>query len=181
MSQVSPLEIIYSYYDPRERACEILIRHSHSVAEMAIEIADRHPEWKLDREFVYEAAMLHDIGIRSCYAPGIGCHGKDPYILHGVRGAEMLRSLDLERHARVCERHVGTGISYRKAIEMGWDLPERDMLPITLEEQIVCFADKFYSKSNDMQKKSLERIEQGLQKYGEDDVERFRSWCRLFL
>jgi uncharacterized protein len=65
------------------KAKEILLIHSRQVAEKAVSIVDAHPEWKLDRDFVYAAAMLHDIGIIRCDAPGIHCHGTEPYIRHG--------------------------------------------------------------------------------------------------
>ena len=84
----------------------ILIVHSRSVAQKALQIVSLHPELNLDRDFIEEAAMLHDIGIIKTDAPGIHCHGTEPYIRHGILGAEMLRSEGLPRHARVCERHT---------------------------------------------------------------------------
>ena len=55
--------------------------------------------------------MLHDIGIFKCDAAGIQCFGTEPYICHGRIGAELLRSEGFPRHARVCERHTGAGIT----------------------------------------------------------------------
>ena len=56
--------------------------HSRSVADKAIAIANAHPELIIDKQFVEEAAMLHDIGIFRTNAPGIQCFGTEPYICH---------------------------------------------------------------------------------------------------
>ena len=88
--------------------------------------------------------MLHDIGIGQCDAPGIHCHGTHLYIEHGYLGAELLRAEGLPRHALVCERHTGMGLSREMIEERGWPLPCRDMRPVTLEEKLVCYADKFF-------------------------------------
>ena len=170
-----------------EKACgenrtlhTILYTHSRSVADRALAVCDRHPELRLDRAFVEEAAMLHDIGIVDCDAPGIFCFGPEPYIRHGVMGAARLRALGLERHARVCERHTGAGLQRDEIQRQILPLPHRDFLPETLEEQLICYADKFYSKTRLDQAKTPERILKSLAKYGADGVERFRAWHELF-
>ena len=180
MKEINPLDIIEKYYDKSSKAYSLLVPHSISVANKAVEIAEKHPEWKPDVRFIYEAAMLHDLGVDACDAPGIGCHGDLDYIYHGYVGAERLRALGLPQHALVCERHVGTGISLEQIIERGWDLPHRDMIPLSLEEIIVCYADKFYSKTGDGLEKSPDKILKGLKHHGEDEVQRFLTWHRLF-
>ncbi len=55
------------------------------------------------------------------------------------------------------------------------------MLPVSLEEQLICFADKFYSKTKLEREKPIEKIRQGLAAYGQEDVKRFDAWCELFL
>ena len=42
-------------------------------------------------------------------------------------------------------------------------------------------ADKFYSKTKLDKEKSVDKVKQGLSKYGTETVERFDSWCKLFL
>ena len=96
--------IIDRYYPDDNELRHILMVHSQSVTARALRIVDAHPELRLDRRFVEEAAMLHDIGIFRCHAPSIACHGTEPYICHGRIGAELLRAEGCERHARVCER-----------------------------------------------------------------------------
>jgi uncharacterized protein len=148
---------------------------------MALQVADRHPELDLDRTFLEEAAMLHDIGIFLTDAPGIECHGSEPYICHGYLGAELLRKEGLPRHALVCERHTGAGLSLEQIIAQQLPVPHREMLPVTLEEQVICFADKFYSKSHLERTRTPEQAEKSLAKFGEEGVARFHTWCERFL
>ncbi|MBF1081463.1 MAG: HD domain-containing protein, partial [Prevotellaceae bacterium] len=138
--------IIDQYYPEDTALRHILMIHSRAVMERALNICDRHRELNIDRSFVVEAAMLHDIGIFRCYAPGILCHGSEPYICHGRIGAGLLRQAGFPRHARVCERHTGAGLTKEEIIQQNLPLPHEDFLPETLEEKLICYADKFYSK-----------------------------------
>ena len=104
------LSIIDKYYSGQEELKALLLHHSRQVANKALELCAAHPEWQADTQFVEEAAMLHDIGIIRCNAPSIHCHGAEPYICHGHIGAEMLRHEGFARHARVAERHTGSGL-----------------------------------------------------------------------
>lgn len=177
---MNPLELIHKYYVSNPELEEILVRHSTDVAGRAVRIADSHPGFDIDRDFLYEAAMLHDIGILYVDAPGICCHGSEPYILHGVLGAALLRREGLEAHARVAERHTGTGITREQIILRSLPLPVADYRPETLEEQIICYADKFYSKSRPDEEKTYEAALQALSKFGGQGVETFREWKRIF-
>ena len=172
--------IIDKYYPEASRLRDILICHSRQVANRALQICDAHPELGFDRKFVEEAAMLHDIGIFRCDAPGIACHGTEPYICHGRLGAELMRSEGYERHARVCERHTGAGLSRHDIVSQDLPLPHRDFLPETLEEKVICYADKFYSKSNPQKEKTHKQAEKSLAKFGEEGLARFKAWEKLF-
>ena len=172
--------IIDKYYNEDADLRRILVVHSQSVARRALLIADKHPELHLDRPFIEEAAMLHDIGIIRCDAPGILCHGTEPYIRHGLLGAEMLRAEGYERHARVCERHTGAGLPLDEIIAQGLPLPHRDLQPETLEEQVICYADKFYSKTRLDREKTIAEAARSLAKFGEAGVQRFMRWTEMF-
>ena len=124
--------------------------------------------------------MLHDIGIYLTDAPGIECHGAEPYILHGRLGAELMRREGYPRHARVCERHTGAGITIREIDAQHLPLPHQDFLPETLEEKVICYADKFYSKSHLDRVRTLEQTEKSIARYGEDGLKRFKEWEQLF-
>lgn len=178
---MNPLEIISRYYPVKSDAYRILVEHSRSVADKALAMAHMHPEMELDLAFIEEAAMLHDIGIFLCNAPEIDCHGEAEYICHGYLGAELMRKEGYPQHARVCERHTGTGLSLAMIEERKLPLPHQDMQPVTLEEQIICFADKFFSKTKLKKEKHPDKVRQGLSKYGNETVLRFDNWCKLFL
>ena len=172
--------IINKYYPEDNELRHILLVHSRAVADKALTIADRHPELSLDRQFIEEAAMLHDIGIVRCNAPGIQCFGTEPYICHGRIGAEMLRAEGFPRHARVCERHTGAGITRSQIIVQKLPLPQQDFLPETIEEKVICYADKFFSKSHLDEEKTIEQAIASLSKFGEEGVARFREWVKMF-
>ena len=172
--------IINKYYGEDGALRHILIVHSQSVAQKALQIVSLHPELNLDREFIEEAAMLHDIGIIKTDAPGIKCFGTEPYICHGILGAEMLRQEGLPRHARVCERHTGAGLSLNEIVSQNLPLPHQDFLPETLEEQVICYADKFFSKTHLDREKSIEKAEKSIAKFGEEGLARFKQWEKMF-
>lgn len=175
------LSIIDKYYPEQNELKHILLVHSRSVADKALQVADRHPELNLDRAFLEEASLLHDIGIFRTSAPDIYCFGDKPYICHGTIGSALMRAEGYPRHALVCERHTGAGISLEMIIKENLPLPHRDLIPVSLEEQVVCFADKFYSKTHLDKEKSVEKAVKSLEKYGDEGVKRFKHWCKLFL
>jgi len=179
---MNPVEIIKKYYHPESLAFRILIMHGMAVAEKALEIAARVKHVSPDREFIQEAAMLHDIGILMTNEPQIGCHGKKRYICHGYMGREILEREGFPKHALVCERHVGAGISAKDIEENKLPLPIRDMMPLSVEEQIICFADKFFSKDAEFlhKEKPLEKVRAGIAKFGDDKLKRFEDWLKLF-
>ncbi|WP_300668358.1 HD domain-containing protein [Desulfoluna sp.] len=170
------------HYGPGSEALEVLLTHSRCVAEKALTVADRVAHLEPDRLFIKEASMLHDIGMIHTWAPGIGCRGEYPYILHGVIGAEMLQKEGLRRHARVCERHTGAGLSVMEIVEADLPLPHRNLLPDTLEEKIICFADKFFSKNPTTltHEKSIAKVRSLMAQYGDTQLVRFEAMAALF-
>ena len=172
--------IIDKYCKDNNGLRDILVSHSRAVAEKALAIADAHPELGLDRQFILEAAMVHDIGIVMTDAPGIKCFGTEPYIRHGVCGAEIMRAEGYPRHARVCERHTGAGLSKAEIEAQDLPLPRVDLLPETLEEKVICYADKFFSKTRLDREKTIEQAERSVAKHGDEGLKRFKEMERLF-
>ncbi len=173
---------IIDHYYPESEVPElrhILLVHSKQVADKAVHIVDAHLEWHLDRDFVYAASMLHDIGIIRCDAPSIHCHGTQPYIKHGVIGETLVQEFAVpvpvpvsvpvdyaSRIGRVCARHTGTGLP--------------GLEPETLEEQIICYADKFFSKTKLDKEKTFEEACRSLMKFGAEGVKKFEAWHKQF-
>lgn len=175
------LAVINKYYPEDGELKHILLTHSRSVADKALWIADRHPELHLDRTFLEEAALLHDIGVFLTDAPGIHCHGSHPYICHGYLGSQLLQAEGFPEHALVCERHTGAGLSLGSILKQNLPVPHREMVPVSLEEQVICFADKFFSKTHLDQEKTVEKALKSIAKFGDEGVERFRFWLERFL
>ncbi len=179
---MDPVKIIKKYYDPDSRSYHFLIEHSRMVAKKALTIAERLRHLDPDLCFIQEAAILHDIGIFMTYEPGIGCYGDKTYICHGYLGREILEKEGFPGHSLVCERHVGVGLSRYEIEEKNLPLPKRDMLPVSIEEKIICFADKFFSKDKEflLKEKPLARVRAGIAEFGEDKLRLFDEWLKVF-
>ncbi len=151
------------------------------MARLALDINERRA-LGLDPQQVEDAAMLHDIGIFLTDAPSIHCHGDMPYILHGVAGADLLRVEGAdETLARVAESHTGSGLTPHEIAAARLPIPSgRDIMPRTMLEKLICYADKFYSKSGDMQRKSMERVEKEMSRFGQASLDRFLEMKKLF-
>lgn len=173
-------EIILKYYQEDSDLFKILYSHSQQVRDKALDVAKRHPELCLDTQFVNEAAMLHDIGIFLCNAPSIKCFGTHEYIEHGYLGAELIWNEGLPRHALVCERHTGIGLSLQVIVAQKLPLPQRDMQPLSMEEKVICYADKFYSKSKLDRELSIDHILSHLKKHDNAYPDIFLNWHRQF-
>ena len=183
---VDPIDVIKYFYPQDTEMRKLLIWHSEQVRDKALQIAKYNKKMVLDKDVLINGSMLHDIGIGKCRAQDIYCQGTEPYIRHGILGAEMLREygrehgLDLEVYARICERHTGSGLTAEEIRKSGLPLPEEDFLPETPEEKVICLADKFYSKSGSTKEKKLKRIVHSMEKFGDGPVQRFLDLCREF-
>lgn len=181
---LKPADLIRKHYQGHPLAHRVLLEHSRLVTRKALEIARnlRDTGTDVDLDFVAEAAMLHDIGMLFTHAPDLGCRGKLPYLAHGIRGHELLLVEGLPKHARVCERHTGVGLTAREIIEQGLPLPARDMLPESQEEKLICYADLFFSKTRGSrhQEKSPAEVHATLIRYGADKGDVFRGWLNQF-
>ncbi|MDD5696051.1 MAG: HD domain-containing protein [Bacteroidales bacterium] len=177
-----PEDIIRRYYPEGSLSYNYLLVHSQKVTEAALSIAVHNPLLSPDREIIRWSAMLHDIGIFMTDAPEIGCTGSFPYLAHGYLGRELLEKEGLHEIAPVCERHIGVGITLSDIIGYNMPLPHREMVPVTIEEKIVCYADKFYSKSDKYltTPKPVEHIRNKISKYGGDKIEIFEEFIALF-
>src|SRR6266508_1744628 len=110
MNAVDAVALLEKYF-PNPPALAMIVEHSRLVAAKALQIAGSLGHAGLDLAFIEEAALLHDIGVCRTAVPDIGCYGSDPYIRHGVIGREILEAEGLPRHALVCERHIGVGLT----------------------------------------------------------------------
>ena len=64
----------------------------------------------------------------------------------------------------------------------GWNLPVKDFVPETLEEQLICFADKFYSKTKFLkERRTLEQVVESMAKISPEAVEKVKQWAGMFM
>lgn len=177
-------ELIDSFYGTADSELKtLLLEHSRAVADKALRVCDAHPEFHLDRDFVEAAAMLHDIGIIRCNAPGIHCHGTEPYIRHGLMGAQMLKDSPLL--ARVCQRHTGAGIRREEILAQQLPLPlpaddSEPYMPESMEEKLICYADKFFSKTSIDKERTKEEVVKSMEKFGPESLRRIKELESLF-
>jgi uncharacterized protein len=180
---MNTLTLIEQYYPPGTLTHRVMLAHGREVAGFAAEVAARVGRTQaVDTTFVSEAAWLHDIGIFLTRKPRIGCLGEAPYLAHGILGAELLRAAGLPRHALVCERHIGVGLSIADIDLQGLPLPRREMCPETLEEEIVAYADLFFSKTIDGPggPRDTAEVRAKLDRFGAAKVAIFDRWHARF-
>jgi uncharacterized protein len=109
-----------------------VIRHCKAVARLAVEIADEVKKngLKVDLELVEIGALLHDIGRSETHS-----------VDHGLVGSRIAESSGMpEQIVSIIKKHIGGGIPPTEARRLGW--PDDVYVPQTLEEKIVCYADK---------------------------------------
>jgi len=182
MTTEQAISLIKKYYPEGSLAFNYLYEHSTAVASFALRIAEQNPQLNPDLEFIHTSALLHDIGIFMTDASKFGCYGDHPYLAHGYLGRELLEKEGFPKHALVCERHVGVGISREDIIRNNLPLPHRDMIPLSTEEEIVCYADKFFTKKDGKLStpKDPENILKNLAKYGSDKPAIFQGFMDKF-
>lgn len=181
MSLICDINWLYNkYYLDNPELKRIVWVHSLNVAKKALKI-NKEKSLGLDPQEIYIAAMLHDIGVVNCNAPGIHAFGELPYLQHGLEGHKILMSNGLQKYARICSCHTGAGISAQDVIEKNLPLPPQDFLPSSLLEKLITYSDKFFSKSQDLsEEKSLEQVQAQMQKFGPGSYSRFMALHRLF-
>lgn len=175
-----PFAIIDQFYRPGSLSHTILKIHGIQVAQKSLEIARGLSHMKLDMDFIEKAAILHDIGIVKTWAPHIGCTGDAPYVCHGYLGRELLDNAGLDpAFGLVAEHHTGAGITLKDILKADLPLPLRGMVPETVEEKIICCADKYFSKSPGEKDEimTVSSIIKELDTIGPDHASRFAQWA----
>jgi uncharacterized protein len=174
--------IIEKYYLKDSPAYRIFTSHGEAVTRLALKLARTNKSLRADLQYLEYAGMLHDIGIFMTDAPEIECYGTFPYLAHGYLGRELMEKEGLVNIAPVCERHIGVGISLIDIQTHKLPLPMREMTPQSVEEKLICYADKFYSKSAvDLFKpKTIRQVHKAISKYGTDKWNTFEKMITLF-
>ena len=131
-------------------------RHSLKVCEKALEIANKIRKANIDIDLIEIGAILHDIG-----------RAKTHGFQHALIGGKILRGRGFPNEiARICETHILGGLDKEDAKSVG--LPNGDYLPETLEEKIVCLADKLMAGRREVSIE--ERFQIWFSKYGKSKI-----------
>jgi uncharacterized protein len=141
----------------KELKLPISIRfHSLQVAKKALEIANKITKVKLNKDLIEMGALLHDIGRTKT-------HG----FKHALIGGKILRERGFPgKLARICETHILGGLDEEDSVEVG--IPEKDYLPVSIEEKIVCLADKYMTGRFEVTIE--ERFKKWFLKYGRTNI-----------
>ena len=133
-SDIYKLHQKYSVGKFQKEKLEIGWTHSLIVKNISLQIAQKLEKdygIKTDKKLIEIGALIHDIGIYEYLDDDYKT--KKNYILHGRTGYEILiKEKVSKKRARFALVHIGVG--YEKDI------------PISVEEEIVAYADSFHSK-----------------------------------
>ncbi|MDG6914690.1 MAG: HDIG domain-containing protein [Nitrososphaerota archaeon] len=109
-----------------------IVEHCRACAAISLRLCRRAAAQgnMVDERAAVSAALLHDIG-----------RSRTQLVDHGHVGAAILEEEGVDKEVvEIVRKHVGAGISTEEAASLGF--PAGDYVPRTLEQKIVCFADK---------------------------------------
>ena len=167
----------YEKYAPDKKSAAVEFAHTSAVLKIAKELAEKN-SLDVDWSVAEPGALLHDIGVLECveeYHPRV----VKPYLQHAILGALIVRVEGFpEAVAQIVERHIGVGISAEEIKTNHYPLPIIDYLPQTLEEKLICYADKFHSSGRGFT--SVEYRMAQYEKFGPGPVARFKALIEGF-
>jgi uncharacterized protein len=112
-----------------------VIAHCQAVALLSLELTEKFKarNYSVDTALIEAGALLHDLG-----------RAKTHSVNHAVEGMQLAQAEGLpDPIVCIIKRHVGAGITSEEAEWLNW--PKDNYIPQTLEEKIVCYADKCIS------------------------------------
>jgi uncharacterized protein len=122
-----------------EKGCSPrVVRHCKAVADLAVEMTQTLQDKgiSVNARLVETGALLHDVG-----------RSKTQTVDHLIAGVEIARTAGLpDSVVSIIRCHVGGGVTSEDAVKLGW--PDDNYIPATLEEKIVCYADKLIEGSS---------------------------------
>lgn len=185
----------YSHGSYRDRVLDLVWTHSLIVEEVSLMLVEnltkKYPV-VIDIPLVRVGAWVHDVGFYNCFDDKYEQIKK--YILHSLEGYTLLKSEGMEEKvARFALVHTGVGVNSERAAEAGLPL-KRSYVPVTMEEEIVTYADSFHTKAHvrflrykEIQRRLLEKrpedspiLNRFREKYGVPDINplenKYKKW-----
>lgn len=131
---------------------DLVWNHSQIVKEIALELVTNlqsRTVIKADHQLIVIGSLIHDIGAYQCFDEDFNPDKKNPsYFYHGWVGERILKNLSFPADiTRFTITHTSTGITKEDIKRENLNLDFQDYVPITIEEEIVNYADKFHTKS----------------------------------
>jgi uncharacterized protein len=171
--------VLDKYFSNNPTLRDLYLVHVGYVARKSVEIAARLNLSQDRIKFLYEAALLHDIGIVNTYCPMIHCYGSQRYPQHTIEGYRILVEEGLVEHAGVALRH---NVPLDQIYKFGDDILVPGDNPSNLEERIVAYSDLFFSKlPKDVHKeRKIEEVLIRTSKYGPNTPTIIMNWAVEF-
>jgi len=168
----SEIRALHERYAPSAELLDVVHTHCEIVARIADQLIDAHGI-DADRDLVRAGALLHDLGVYRLYDAS-GRRSEESYLLHGVRGHDLLRAEGLpEELCRFCSCHTGVGLTRQDIAAQRLPLPVADYVAVTTEEKVVMYADKFHSKTSPPRFVSADSYAVHVLRFGADKAEAF--------
>ncbi|MFF6883191.1 HD domain-containing protein [Streptomyces sp. NPDC012421] len=173
------IRALHRKHAPSDAAFALVFTHCEIVAAIADQLLARSGRGA-DADLVRAGCLLHDIGVYRLYDAD-GRFGDAPYVTHGVLGHQLLAEEGLpEALCRFCSCHTGVGLTREDVLAQGLPIPPADYLPVTAEERMVMYADKFHSKSTPPRFVSPDSFEERIGRFGQEKVTVFQGLRRLY-
>jgi uncharacterized protein len=158
---------------------DLVWTHSVIVSEIALRIADKIKFANLDLDLIKNGSLLHDIGMYMCHDQELNPEAKIPELQHGFEGAQILAKEGLDiKLQRFCLTHTATGLTAEDIERENLRMEIKDYLPVTVEEEIVCYADKFHTKYPAFSK--YEKIAERIGKFDSNRYVRLDTFRRKY-
>lgn len=165
-SQIYSLHQKYSHGKYQKQTVDLIWTHSQIVKEISLDIAaelKNKYQINVDLELLIAGSLIHDLGFYQCFDDDFK-RTTAKYIMHSQFGYKICHQEKVpETLSRFCLVHNGVGI-----------YPN---IPITLEEEIVTYADCFHSKNYPNYNK-IPDIKKSITKYRLEDeiiIDRFQK------
>ena len=129
---------------------ELIWTHSEIILKVAQKIVAKLKDESIsvNIDLLTKGTLLHDIGVYHCYDEDFNPNNNLPqYVEHGYIGYKIIRDIGIpEEIARFALRHTATGLTEKDIKKGNLNLPMGNYIPVTLEEEILTYADKFHTK-----------------------------------
>lgn len=161
---------------------ELTFTHTEIILKIALQFTKKLKQQGItvNTDLLTKGIYLHDIGIYSCYDEDVNPDKNLPaYIMHGFIGHQILKKEGFpENVCRFASTHTGTGLTKEDIEKEKLNIEIKDYIPVTLEEEILCFADKFHTKYPSFN--TFEEQVKRLEKFGSDRRVKMETFKKKF-